>query len=72
MEGLIVLALIVGALVKFVIWLTSNPADTKAEPRQKDDRFVSEGFVSYSPFLDDPDRVANRLTGELFERRRPR
>ncbi|WP_445960710.1 hypothetical protein [Azospirillum aestuarii] len=33
MEGLIVLALIVGALVKFVIWLTSNPADTKAEPR---------------------------------------
>ncbi len=73
MEGLIVLALIVGALVKFITWLIRNPADIKAEPRRrKDDRLVSEGFVAYSPWIDDPDRLGNRLEEMMFEERRPR
>ncbi|WP_448205384.1 hypothetical protein [Azospirillum sp. sgz302134] len=73
MEGLIVLAFIVGALVKFYTWLMGNPADSVVQPGHRKGRsFVSEGVVVYGPFIDDPDRIANRLSVEVFERRRGR
>ncbi|WP_448205352.1 hypothetical protein [Azospirillum sp. sgz302134] len=70
MAGLVVLAFIVGALVKFYTWLMGNPADTKTEPRRRaGGSFVSEGIVAYSPFIDDPGRIAGQMSALAFNKR---